>query len=99
VDHLLIPPGASTGPQLHREVAEFYYVMSGQGNVTVSAPGAAPETAAIRSGDAVPIQLADVHSFENTGGEPLEFLIVGVSRDSSKRVDVVDAGGPGRGDN
>ena len=35
VDHLLIPPGSSTGPQLHREVAEFYYVMSGQGNVTV----------------------------------------------------------------
>jgi len=97
VDHLLIPPGASTGPQLHREVAEFYYVMSGQGNVTVSGQGTAPETVAIRSGDAVPIQLADVHSFENTGGEPLEFLIVGVSRDSNKRIDIVDAGGGGRG--
>ncbi len=96
VDHLLIPPGASTGPQLHREVAEFYYVMSGQGNVTLSGQGSAPETVAIRAGDAVPIQLADVHSFENTGGEPLEFLIVGVSRDSNKRIDIVDAGSGGR---
>jgi mannose-6-phosphate isomerase-like protein (cupin superfamily) len=28
---------ASTGPHLHREVAEFYYVMNGQGTVTISA--------------------------------------------------------------
>src|SRR5450759_1399595 len=31
VDHLVLPPGASTGPHLHREVAEFYYVMNGDG--------------------------------------------------------------------
>ncbi|MCC7174228.1 MAG: cupin domain-containing protein [Bryobacterales bacterium] len=99
VDHLLIPPAASAGPQMHREVAEFYYVMNGQGTVTVSAQGSPPETVAIRSGDAIPIQLADVHSFENTGGEPLEFLIVGVSRDSNKRVDVVDVTGGRRGGN
>ena len=45
-----------------------------------------------------PIQLSDVHSFENTGSEPLEFLIVGVARDMSKHVDNTDvvAGGPGR---
>ena len=46
----------------------------------------------------MPIQLSDVHSFENTGDEPLEFLIVGVARDMSKHVDNTDvvAGGPGR---
>ena len=94
IDHLVIPPGASTGPHLHQEVAEFYYVMQGSGSVSVGSGGgrgaAAMETAPIRMGDAVPIQLADVHSFQNTGSEPLEFLIVGVARDMSKRVDSID---------
>ena len=35
----------STGPHLHREVAEFYYVMNGDGVVTVAA-----ESAPIHSG-------------------------------------------------
>jgi mannose-6-phosphate isomerase-like protein (cupin superfamily) len=92
VDHLVLPPNTSTGPHLHREIAEFYYVMNGQGTVTVSSQGVAPETALIRPGDAIPIQLGEAHSFENTAGEPLEFMIVGVSRDSTRRVDVIDAG-------
>jgi mannose-6-phosphate isomerase-like protein (cupin superfamily) len=54
------------------------------------------ETVKIRKDDAVPIHLGDVHSFENTGTEPLEFLVVGVSRDSTKRVDSVNARHPGR---
>jgi mannose-6-phosphate isomerase-like protein (cupin superfamily) len=91
VDHLVLPPGASTGPHLHREVAEFYYVMNGDGAVTVSG-----ETAPIHAGDAIPIQLNDVHSVENTGTQPLEFLIVGVSRDNTRRVDSVDVQAPRR---
>ena len=90
VDHLVLPPGTSTGPHLHREVAEFYYVMSSQGAVTAAAEGGSSEAAPIRSGDAIPIQLNEAHAFENTGSEPLEFMIVGVSRDSSKRIDSVD---------
>jgi mannose-6-phosphate isomerase-like protein (cupin superfamily) len=90
VDHLVLPPNASTGPHLHREVAEFYYVMSGQGAVTVSAGGAGSEVAPIHEGDAIPIQLNEVHSFVNTGSDLLEFMIVGVSRDSSRRIDSVD---------
>jgi mannose-6-phosphate isomerase-like protein (cupin superfamily) len=90
VDHLVLPPSTSTGPHLHREVAEFYYVMSGHGAVTVSAEGGGSEGALIQSGDAIPIQLNEVHSFENTDSEPLEFMIVGVSRDSNRRIDSVD---------
>jgi len=96
VDHLVLPPGTSTGPHLHHEVAEFYYVMKGTGTVSVGGGRGGAETAPIKEGDAVPIQLADVHSFENTGSEPLEFLIVGVARDLSKHVDSIDAGA-GRG--
>jgi mannose-6-phosphate isomerase-like protein (cupin superfamily) len=90
VDHLVLPPGASTGPHLHHEVAEFYYVMKGQGTATVSVMRGNSESAPVREGDAVPIQLNDVHSFENNGSEPLEFMIVGVSRDSTRRVDSID---------
>jgi mannose-6-phosphate isomerase-like protein (cupin superfamily) len=86
VDHLVLPPGASAGSHLHREVAEFYYVMNGEGVAAV-----ANETAPIHAGDAIPIQLNEAHSFENTGTQPLEFLIVGVSRDNTRRVDSVDA--------
>jgi len=90
VDHLVLPPSTSTGPHLHREVAEFYYVMSGHGAVTVSAEGSGSEVAPIQAGDAIPIQLNEVHSFENTGSAPLEFMIVGVSRDSDRRIDSVE---------
>jgi mannose-6-phosphate isomerase-like protein (cupin superfamily) len=90
VDHLVLPPNTSTGPHLHREVAEFYYVIRGQGAVTVSADGRDSEIAPIQSGDAIPIQLNEVHSFENTGSEALEFMIVGVSRDRNRRIDSVD---------
>ena len=45
----------------------------------------------MKEGDAIPIELNDMHSFENNGSVPLEFLIVGVSRDSSRRVDSVDS--------
>src|SRR3954468_1983405 len=36
MDHLVIPAGASSGAHLHREVAEIYYVMSGEGSITLS---------------------------------------------------------------
>jgi mannose-6-phosphate isomerase-like protein (cupin superfamily) len=91
VDHLVLPPGVSTGAHLHREVAEFYYVMSGEGTITVGG-----ETAPIKSGDAIPIQLSEPHSVANAGSQPLEFLIVGVSRDNTRRVDVENGTG-GRG--
>ena len=56
--------------------------MKGKGVATVNS-----ETSPIQEGDAIPIQLNDVHSFDSTGSEPLEFLIVGVSRDNTRRVD------------
>jgi len=90
VDHLVIPPNASVGPHLHHEQAEFYYVMSGTGTVKTSNMRGEPETATVKTGDAIPIQLNEINSFENSGSEPLEFLIVGVSRDSTKRIDDVN---------
>jgi len=90
VDHLVLAPRTSIGPHLHREVAEVYYVMNGEGSVKVAGESDGSEVAAIRAGDAIPIQLNEVHSFENTGSEPLEFMVVGVSRDCNHKIDSVD---------
>jgi len=94
VDHLVLPPNASVGPHVRREVAEFYYVMNGEGTVTVSTGRDAAETAPVKTGDAIPLQLGEINSFSNTGNEPLEFLIIGISRDSNKHIDNVDVSMP-----
>jgi mannose-6-phosphate isomerase-like protein (cupin superfamily) len=90
VDHLVLPSNTSMGPHVRHEVSEFYYVMHGEGTVSVSEGRSAPETAPIKTGDAIPLQLGDVNSFSNTSSEPLEFLIVGIGRDSNKHIDDVD---------
>lgn len=90
VDHVLLPPGASIGPHLHREVGEVYYVVKGRGEVTVSSQAGGVESAAIHEGDAVPLKLGETHSFENTGSEPLEMLVIGVSRDANRNIDNID---------
>jgi mannose-6-phosphate isomerase-like protein (cupin superfamily) len=97
VDHMLVEPGASIGAHRHRAVTEFYYVMAGSGTVAISTGGGGGEggweTAPIRMGDAIPIHLNESHSFENTGNQPLEFLVVGVARDMTKNLETSDVNG------
>jgi mannose-6-phosphate isomerase-like protein (cupin superfamily) len=74
VDHLLLPVGASEGRHRHIGVEEVYYVMNGNGEVELN-----NETAAIRTGDAVPVLLREVHSFRNNGSQDLELMIIGIA--------------------
>src|SRR5580765_41305 len=90
VDHVVIPPGASIGSHSYRGLAQFYYVMAGDGTVSLATRGQ-QDSAAVRTGDAVPIQMGEIHSFENTGTQPLELMVVGVARDLRKELDFVDA--------
>lgn len=84
VDHVVVPAGSSIGRHRHIGVEEFYYVMKGSGTAAIG-----KESAAIQEGDAVPVLLNDVHSFENNGSADLEFLVVGIAREKGK-LDTVD---------
>ena len=83
IDHVVVPPGASTPEQAHDGVGEAYYVLGGAGTVTIA--GASPETAAVRTGDAVPIRIGETSRFANTGSEPLELFVMGVARDMAAK--------------
>jgi mannose-6-phosphate isomerase-like protein (cupin superfamily) len=80
VDHLLVPPGASVGNLTERTMSEAYIVMNGAGTVTVDG-----ETAPIRAGDAVPVDLGQTHAFTQTGSEPLEMMVLGIARDQAAK--------------
>jgi mannose-6-phosphate isomerase-like protein (cupin superfamily) len=85
VDHLLLPPGTSTGGHRHPAVSEFYYVMAGNGSIMVG-----DEMSPVTNGDAIPIFLNETHAIRNTGNEPLELMIVGIARDMTKDLTTVD---------
>ncbi len=75
VDHELIAPGGDTGTTNLADLSEAYYVISGEGSVTVNG-----ETVAIKKGDAIPVDLGQAKSFK-AGAAPLELMIIGVARD------------------
>lgn len=86
VDHLLLPAAASLGPRALAAISEIYYVMAGEGMVKVDG-----ETASIRTGDAIPVDINQTRSFAQTGAEPLEFLVIGVAKDLDAKADLMNA--------
>jgi mannose-6-phosphate isomerase-like protein (cupin superfamily) len=80
VDHLLLPPGTRVGPNTKPDMAEVYYVMSGEGTATIGG-----ETVQIRAGDAVPAALGESRAFAATGA-PLEFMVIGIARDLNAKM-------------
>jgi mannose-6-phosphate isomerase-like protein (cupin superfamily) len=80
VDHVLLPPGATTETTTLADMSEMYYVMAGDGTVTVGA-----ESAPIRTGDAIPIDVRQRKQLSNTGAAPLEFLVIGIARDMAAK--------------
>ena len=79
VDHELIAPGGDTGTSQTPDMSEAYYVISGEGSVTVNG-----ETVAIRRGDAIPVDLNQAKSFK-AGAQPLELMIIGVAKDMAAK--------------
>ncbi len=59
--------------------------MKGMGSVTVNG-----ETASINAGDAIPVDLGQIHSFAQTGSAPLELLVVGIARHMATKEALID---------
>ena len=79
VDHVLVAPGASVPESRTADMSEAYYVMSGDGSVTVNG-----ETVAIKKGDAIPVDLNQAKSFKG-GSAPLELMVIGVAKDMAAK--------------
>jgi mannose-6-phosphate isomerase-like protein (cupin superfamily) len=80
VDHLMLPARTTVGSAAKPGMSEVYYVMAGEGEVTVSG-----ETARIRAGDAVPVDVNQPRALRQTGDAPLELLVIGVARDQAAK--------------
>ncbi len=87
VDHVLVPPGASTTANDHADFGEAYYVLAGEGSVRVGT-----ETAAVRAGDAIPVRVGESSSFTSSGTAPLELLVIGVARDMNAKQALMTSG-------
>jgi mannose-6-phosphate isomerase-like protein (cupin superfamily) len=80
VDHLLLPPGTTVGPVSRPDMSEIYYVLSGDGSVTIGS-----EAAQIHTGDAVPVRLDERQSFASAGGSSLELMVFGIASDMAAK--------------
>jgi mannose-6-phosphate isomerase-like protein (cupin superfamily) len=87
VDHVVVPPGATTPEVPHDSVGEAYYVLGGEG--TISVKGAASGKAPVRTGDAIAIRIGESSQFTNGGSTPLELFIMGVARDMAAKTQLL----------
>jgi mannose-6-phosphate isomerase-like protein (cupin superfamily) len=87
IDHVVVPPGAAMPELAHDTVGEAYYVLAGEG--TLSVRSAAAEKAPIRAGDAIPIRIGESTQFANTGSGPLELFVMGVARDMAAKTQLL----------
>jgi mannose-6-phosphate isomerase-like protein (cupin superfamily) len=87
LDHVVVPAGASTSELPHEAIAEAYYVLAGEG--TVSVAGTDGATATVRPGDAIPVRLGETTRFTSARSTALELLVMGVARDLAAKTQLL----------
>ena len=80
VDHEMIRPGGDTGTTSYAEMSEAYYVISGEGSVTLNG-----ETVAIKKGDAIPVDVGQSKKLQGGFSTASELMIIGVAKDMAAK--------------
>jgi len=79
VDHVVIPAKSSAGGRQLQGVEEVYYVVKGNGIVTIN-----DEKAAVKADDAFFGMLGENVAISNDGSEDLELLVIGIAPSKQK---------------
>ena len=87
LDHVLVPPGTATPEVRHDALGEAYYVLGGEGTISITAGES--ETARVRAGDAIPVRLGESSRFTNTGSAPFELFVIGVAKDAATKTQLL----------
>ena len=77
VNWATMPPGKSFQLHEHRSMEEIYIIFSGTAKIRIGG-----EEAVLQKGDAVVIPPKTVHAMTNNGGEPIEYIVIGVVADT-----------------
>ncbi len=67
----VLPPGASVGPHSHTDDEEYYYILSGQGDMILDG-----QPHPVSAGDVAAVFPGGSHALDNTGPDPMRFLVV-----------------------
>jgi mannose-6-phosphate isomerase-like protein (cupin superfamily) len=67
----VLPVGSKVGRHHHVETEEVYYILQGNGRMTVG-----DEVREVEAGDAIFIPRMHTHTLENTGQTPMTLLLV-----------------------
>jgi uncharacterized RmlC-like cupin family protein len=70
----VLAPGVSIGPHAHQEDEEYYYIISGQGTMTLD-----HQRFEVAAGDITAVFPGGMHALENTGAEDRRILVFSVA--------------------
>lgn len=77
--------GKAFARHYHEDMQEVFVIVHGEARLTVG-----QETVILRRGDAVVIEAGETHQMQNLGTEPVEYLAIGISRETGGRTVVVE---------
>jgi mannose-6-phosphate isomerase-like protein (cupin superfamily) len=69
IKRIVIYPGKRLSLQLHRKRSEHWYILSGEGSITLN-----DRILQVHEGESLDIQREELHRIENTGSHDLVFI-------------------------